>query len=467
ATDDDEVLDEGKVSDQNYYQQDERDEILVEVWSAARGFERVVRPFRDLRVTVEIGMARMGKWPFLIEHDQKGVDEGEDGEFTHLFLLMLYRNPYLVILLKYLNEKGDTDGFENMLTFLAKNSPSACIGDCSRMKQTIEKCLLPHPFTKSALTLNFAVKSKADRGVVNNLVVFYWMTSTQMRHVFEDPSDQEQIDDRLQDVLDDYRRRDDPLAFDHNDIPAMFYDVPKAVEKKGCNEEVGLLMSPFLMKCLRVVVTGVGSIDGAKRKRDSRADVAQILGVDTVTPELIAYIATLARFSMSQVDSWQPTDGDFDLDIFYQNVTEIIYGGDAVWRKKLLEEWNLSVFGSKTGRNERPVVMKPSKPTSGMEALRQGRRMAKALKVFKEAAAIGKKKRGSEELAEAVEQCEDLLEAYGLRVRKRVWKEFLRWRIDDRGNKVNDGGGEDGPGIRNEDKEIADDESRDNDDGDN
>ncbi|EEB89753.1 hypothetical protein MPER_12117 [Moniliophthora perniciosa FA553] len=102
-----------------------------------------------------------------------------------------------------------------------------------------------------------------------------------------------------------------------------------------------------------------------------------------------------------------------------------------------------------------------------MEALRQGRWMAKALAVFKEAAAIGKKKRGSEELAEAVEQCEDMLEAYGLRVRKRVWKEFLRERIDDTGNEVNDGGGEDGPGIRNEDKEIADDESRDNDDGDN
>uniref|UniRef100_A0A0W0EYH6 Uncharacterized protein n=1 Tax=Moniliophthora roreri TaxID=221103 RepID=A0A0W0EYH6_MONRR len=237
ATANNEVDYEGKSKDDVYYDQDNRDKILEDVWWITCGFEQVVRPFHNIHVTVEIGMAWIGLWLLLIEHDLKGVDEEEDSEFTRLFLLMIYRNPFCAVLLKYLNEKGDTEGFENMITFLSQHSPSAHI--------------------------------------------------------------------------------------------------------------------------------------------------------DTVTPELITYIATLARFSMSQVESWQQDDSEFDLDIFYQNIIEIIYCGDHVWCKELLEEWNLNIFGSKTGRNEQPVVPKQPKPASGMESLHKAQWMAKLLPFFQQAARLG------------------------------------------------------------------------------
>uniref|UniRef100_A0A0W0GD01 Uncharacterized protein n=1 Tax=Moniliophthora roreri TaxID=221103 RepID=A0A0W0GD01_MONRR len=43
----------------------------------------------------------------------------------------------------------------------------------------------------------------------------------------------------------------------------MFYNVKKAMKKQG-NCEARLMMSLFLMKCLCIIITGVGSVDGVK-----------------------------------------------------------------------------------------------------------------------------------------------------------------------------------------------------------
>ncbi|KAG1847225.1 hypothetical protein F4604DRAFT_1524998, partial [Suillus subluteus] len=101
------------------------------------------------------------------------------------------------------------------------------------------------------------------------------------------------------------------------------------------NIEKGLFHSALLLKAFKHLFTSPSSAkevkgdgDGAdaiivsqcRRSSESdattRSHVANIIGMKMVTPRSIAYTACQLRFSLSNVNSWQSIDRDFDYYIF-------------------------------------------------------------------------------------------------------------------------------------------------------
>ncbi|KAG2107802.1 hypothetical protein BD769DRAFT_1366134 [Suillus cothurnatus] len=77
--------------------------------------------------------------------------------------------------------------------------------------------------------------------------------------------------------------------------------------------------------------------------------VASIIGMRKVTPRAIAYTACQMRFALSSITSWRNVDGDFDYEIFWNNIVDFFEDalGPAAQARvnELLEWWTRKVFG--------------------------------------------------------------------------------------------------------------------------
>ncbi|KAG2052043.1 hypothetical protein BDR06DRAFT_983354 [Suillus hirtellus] len=129
------------------------------------------------------------------------------------------------------------------------------------------------------------------------------------------------------------------------------------------NIEKGLFHSALLLKAFKHLFTSPSSVkevegDGngadaimasqchwtSKSDTATCSHVANIIGMKMVTPQSIAYTACQLQFSLSNVNSWQSVDRDFDYYVFYNNIVdffEVAPGIDAQARiKELLKWWN-------------------------------------------------------------------------------------------------------------------------------
>ncbi|KAG1844853.1 hypothetical protein DFJ58DRAFT_731123 [Suillus subalutaceus] len=65
----------------------------------------------------------------------------------------------------------------------------------------------------------------------------------------------------------------------------------------------------------------------ARRRSDQgkvKTCVASIIGMRRVTPHVIAYAACQIRFALSNITSWRVVDRDFDYQIFWNLMMEVI-----------------------------------------------------------------------------------------------------------------------------------------------
>ncbi|KAG1772183.1 hypothetical protein EV702DRAFT_1201571 [Suillus placidus] len=148
-----------------------------------------------------------------------------------------------------------------------------------------------------------------------------------------------------------------------NSWPAFMYE---NYEANAENLEHGLMKSKLLVMGFKAIFTSPSSaneVDGngngadviencrrARRRSDQakvKMCVASIIGMRKVTPHAIAYIACQIRFALSNITSWHTVDGDFDYQIFWNNIVDFFEdppGAAAQSRiNKLLEWWTRKV----------------------------------------------------------------------------------------------------------------------------
>ncbi|KAG2336251.1 hypothetical protein BDR05DRAFT_896959, partial [Suillus weaverae] len=126
--------------------------------------------------------------------------------------------------------------------------------------------------------------------------------------------------------------------------------------------EEGFLKSKLLVLAFKAIFTSPSSareVDGdddggdilENNKRARRGSeqvkvktcVASIINMKKVTPHAIAYVVCHVCFTLSSVSSWRTMDGDFDYEVFWNNIMDFFeeVPGPVTRRKvdKLLEWW--------------------------------------------------------------------------------------------------------------------------------
>ncbi|KAG2747685.1 hypothetical protein P692DRAFT_20737382 [Suillus brevipes Sb2] len=161
--------------------------------------------------------------------------------------------------------------------------------------------------------------------------------------------------------------RDRTTAFivSENSWPTFMYENYQADPTKL---EHGLFKSKLLIMGFKAIFTSPSSaneVDGdgdganiiennrrARRRSDQakvKTCVASIIGMRKVTPRAIAYATCQIRFALSNISSWRTVDGDFDYQIFWDNIVDFFEDppGPAARARveELLEWWTRSVFG--------------------------------------------------------------------------------------------------------------------------
>ncbi|KAG2089832.1 hypothetical protein BD769DRAFT_1679833 [Suillus cothurnatus] len=162
--------------------------------------------------------------------------------------------------------------------------------------------------------------------------------------------------------------RDRTTAFivSENSWPLFMY---QNCEADANNLEHGLMKSKLLVMGFKAIFTSPSSaneVDGegegadiiennrrAQRQSDQtkvKTCVASIIGMRKVTARAIAYAACQIRFALSSITSWRTVDGDFDYQMFWNNIVDFfedVPGPAARTRiSELLEWWTRKVFGT-------------------------------------------------------------------------------------------------------------------------
>ncbi|OBZ75284.1 hypothetical protein A0H81_04986 [Grifola frondosa] len=136
--------------------------------------------------------------------------------------------------------------------------------------------------------------------------------------------------------------REGTIKIKSADFPSFMYP------ENGFNVDravIGLCKGPFLLRCFRHVFTGKRSatVSATAGSKGGPKPVAELNGMDAVTPENIAYVAVLARFVLNDQETWQAENRRFNNAEFFDGI--ILAFKDPVWRASTLKWWNEEVFG--------------------------------------------------------------------------------------------------------------------------
>ncbi|KAG2739908.1 hypothetical protein P692DRAFT_20754425 [Suillus brevipes Sb2] len=173
------------------------------------------------------------------------------------------------------------------------------------------------------------------------------------------------------------RDRTTSFIVSENSWPIFMYENYEADAK---NLERGLMKSKLLVMGFKAIFTSPSSaneVDGdgdgadiiencrrAKRRSDQakvKTCIASIIGMRKVTPRAIAYVVCQIRFALSNITSWRTVDGDFDYQIFWNNIVDFFEDppGPAARARmdQLLEWWTRKVFGRNHRQDLTPDVV--------------------------------------------------------------------------------------------------------------
>ncbi|KAF7976661.1 hypothetical protein HWV62_5999 [Athelia sp. TMB] len=248
-----------------------------------------------------------------------------------------------VPLIKHLLDEGESDAIQNLYRNLKKGSDNARSDDTSKLKTAVVY------WVDSALgtsTPPLRINSKHERGLDNDVTGRLLCPS---EYSWEDPIMRNNIREGHADYL-----------VTAHSWPIFLY----AGYKCDTNDlEKGLLQSPLLVKAFKYIFTSPSSAaedlpdiqsDQRPTKRARRAqttttrtDVARLIGLNTVTPRAIAYVAVQLRFALSNATAWRLIDIDFSHVEFYAAIVDFFETTPGPRAQasadKLLEWWNKSL----------------------------------------------------------------------------------------------------------------------------
>ncbi|KAG6379161.1 hypothetical protein JVT61DRAFT_11601 [Boletus reticuloceps] len=143
--------------------------------------------------------------------------------------------------------------------------------------------------------------------------------------------------------------------------PAFLYEGERYDSQKPTE---GLFKNALLLKAFKHVFTSPTSAlktdivqkplprSEKPQKRDerrTRRPVASKLGMTSISPRAIAYIAVQLRFALSDCGSWRITDGEFNHCDFYNNIIAFFENTGTADRKTTIQDilfwWNRQVLG--------------------------------------------------------------------------------------------------------------------------
>ncbi|KAG2120361.1 hypothetical protein BD769DRAFT_1671794 [Suillus cothurnatus] len=173
------------------------------------------------------------------------------------------------------------------------------------------------------------------------------------------------------------RERTSDYIVSENSWPLFLYEGYKI---NGDNLEQGLFMSKILVQAFKAVFTSPSSAKEADRDGDGadvlennrrarrqlnqvkvKTCVASIINMRKVTPRSLAYVVCQVRFALSSVSSWRTVDGDFDYEVFWNNVVDFFEDvpGPVAQRRvtKLLEWWTRKIFRKNHREDLTPEVV--------------------------------------------------------------------------------------------------------------
>ncbi|KAF9475259.1 hypothetical protein BDN70DRAFT_936024 [Pholiota conissans] len=101
-----------------------------------------------------------------------------------------------------------------------------------------------------------------------------------------------------------------------------------------------------MLRAAKHILQGpTSALEGPGSHRGKQGNAA-ICGINTLTPHLIAYIATQVRFALSSTASWVTKDGTFSYVDFYRLIVELLDEEDDV-SSEIIKFYNYHVFGAK------------------------------------------------------------------------------------------------------------------------
>ncbi|KAG1786404.1 uncharacterized protein HD556DRAFT_1449785 [Suillus plorans] len=173
------------------------------------------------------------------------------------------------------------------------------------------------------------------------------------------------------------RDRTSDFIVSENSWPVFVYENYSLDEN---NLEQGLFMSKILVQAFKAVFTSPSSAreadgdgDGADILENNRCArralnqvkvkmcVASIINMRKVTPHSIAYVVCQVRFALSSISSWRTIDGDFNYEVFWNNIVDFFEDvpGPVAQRRvsKLLEWWTRKIFGKNHREDLTPEVV--------------------------------------------------------------------------------------------------------------
>ncbi|KAG2111769.1 hypothetical protein BD769DRAFT_1364866 [Suillus cothurnatus] len=150
------------------------------------------------------------------------------------------------------------------------------------------------------------------------------------------------------------RDRTSEYIVSENSWPLLVY------ENYRCNKddlEEGFLKSKLLVLAFKAIFTSPSSA----READGDGDGADILENNRRARRKSEQTKWQVRFALSSVSSWRTVDGDFDYEVFWNNIVDFFEDvpGPATKRKvdKLLEWWTRKIFGTSHREDLTPEVV--------------------------------------------------------------------------------------------------------------
>ncbi|KAG2147496.1 hypothetical protein DEU56DRAFT_730588 [Suillus clintonianus] len=152
------------------------------------------------------------------------------------------------------------------------------------------------------------------------------------------------------------RDRTTEYIVSENSWPLFLYENYSA---DSSNLEEGLFKSKILVKAFKAIFTSPSSA----READGDGDGADILENNRRARRALhqAKVKTCVRFALSSVTSWRTVDGDFDYEIFWNNIVDFFEDvpGPVAKRRvaQLLEWWTRKIFGRNHREDLTPEVV--------------------------------------------------------------------------------------------------------------
>ncbi|KAK7447746.1 hypothetical protein VKT23_014004 [Stygiomarasmius scandens] len=305
------------------------------------------------------------------EQDDDGVLDDDslpvDAEYVELYERLLDTVPDLRDTMERF--KKDPTGLALFIKKIGTTARSARGTDVSNLKDAVLMYIPQDPLTDTLHPPLPAHAPKSERGFNHEAIAPLLVPWHQYEEYSADP----------QAFVTQALNKQKPIVT-HETSPFFMYD--KELYNAD-DSELGFGRGYLFIRVLRHFLRGPSSVyeDPDASKRKSGRSLAKTYRVKALTPQILAYVACLTRFSLSSKSTWKATDGLFSLRVFYRKVVMMFSDSEDEWVKETMDFLNSEVLGQVDEDVEPEYLDDPNaeedEETKTIRARREARRLAR------------------------------------------------------------------------------------------